>query len=133
MRGNWKMKTKILFRAWYYFRTGWATYFTFIMASVNTLVVTYYLAIEKIPSLKIIFPTFTNYVNVTPIDYANVQSDFQTFNLLLPSTLNVNDGIFDLILNDNNNIFFKNDPLLQFLKDQELLPFTKIKRVLGHK
>lgn len=53
---------KLAFRAWYYFRTGWATYFTFIFASVNTLVVTYYLAIEKIPALQIIFPTFFSYV-----------------------------------------------------------------------
>ena len=41
---------------------GWGTYFAFIFAAINTLVVTYYLAIEKIPSLEIIFPSFTNYV-----------------------------------------------------------------------
>ena len=41
---------------------GWGTYFAFIFAAINTLVVTYYLAIEKIPSLEIIFPSFVNYV-----------------------------------------------------------------------
>ena len=32
------------------------------MAAINTLVVTYYLAIERIPELAAIFPTFTHYV-----------------------------------------------------------------------
>ena len=32
------------------------------MAATNTLVVTYYLAIEKVPELTAIFPTFTYYV-----------------------------------------------------------------------
>jgi CBS domain containing-hemolysin-like protein len=52
----------ILFRAWYYFRNGWSTYFAFIFAAVNTLVVTYFLAIERYPFLKEIFPTFVHYV-----------------------------------------------------------------------
>ena len=50
------------FRSWYYFRMGWSTYFAFIFAAVNTLTVTYYLAIEKIPALMSIFPTFGQYV-----------------------------------------------------------------------
>jgi len=50
------------FRSWYYFRMGWSTYFAFIFAAINTLTVTYYLAIEKIPILEIIFPTFIQYV-----------------------------------------------------------------------
>ena len=40
---------------------GWGTYFAFIFAAINTLVVTYYLAIEKIPALEIIFPSFIQY------------------------------------------------------------------------
>jgi len=55
---------KLPFRVWFYFRQGWSLYFAFIFAAINTLVVTYYLAIEKIPSLQIIFPTFTQYVIV---------------------------------------------------------------------
>ena len=50
------------FRGWYYFRMGWSTYFAFIFAAVNTLTVTYYLAIEKVPALMSIFPTFVQYV-----------------------------------------------------------------------
>ena len=50
------------FRGWYYFRLGWSTYFAFIFAAINTLTVTYYLAIEKIPALVSIFPTFIQYV-----------------------------------------------------------------------
>ena len=50
------------FRSWYYFRMGWSTYFAFIFAAINTLTVTYYLAIEKVPILEIIFPTFIQYV-----------------------------------------------------------------------
>jgi hypothetical protein len=50
------------FRSWYYFRMGWSTYFAFIFAAINTLTVTYYLAIEKVPTLMSIFPTFVQYV-----------------------------------------------------------------------
>jgi len=50
------------FRMWYYFRQGWALYFAFLFAAVNTLTVTYYLAIEKVPSLQLIFPAFSIYV-----------------------------------------------------------------------
>mgnify|MGYP006079992131 FL=1 len=50
------------FRGWFYFRTGWATYFAFVVAAVNTLTVTFFLAIEKYPSLNVIFPTFFHYV-----------------------------------------------------------------------
>ena len=56
------MGDNLLFRSWYYFRMGWSTYFAFIFAAVNTLTVTYYLAIEKIPTLTNIFPNFPQYV-----------------------------------------------------------------------
>lgn len=56
------MRKNIQFRAWFYFRQGWGTYFAFIFAAINTLVVTYYLAIREIPALLIIFPSFINYV-----------------------------------------------------------------------
>ena len=56
------MKNSIQFRVWYYFRQGWTTYFAFIFAAINTLTVTYYLAIEKIPELQLIFPSFLQYV-----------------------------------------------------------------------
>ena len=48
-------KNNLLFRAWYYFRMGWSTYFAFILAAINTLTVTYFLAIDNYPSLKSVF------------------------------------------------------------------------------
>tara|TARA_B110000495_G_C22529681_1_gene322253 strand:- start:52 stop:462 length:411 start_codon:yes stop_codon:yes gene_type:complete len=41
---------------------GWSTYFAFIFAAINTLTVTYFLAIENYPILSQIFPTFVQYV-----------------------------------------------------------------------
>ena len=61
------MKKNIGFRAWFYFRTGWATYFAFIFAAVNTLTVTYFLAIENYPFLNNIFPTFIHYVVIVAL------------------------------------------------------------------
>jgi len=43
-------------------RQGWSIYFTFMFAGLNTLVTTYYLAIEKMPLLKNFFPSFALYV-----------------------------------------------------------------------
>ena len=56
------MKSSLTFRSWYYFRMGWATYFAFIFAAVNTLTVTYFLAIERYPFLTTIFPSFFQYI-----------------------------------------------------------------------
>ncbi len=50
------------FRGWFYFRTGWATYFAFIVSAINALTVTFFLAIENYPALNILFPTFFHYV-----------------------------------------------------------------------
>ena len=50
------------FRFWYYFRSGYGTYFAFILAAINTLTVTYYLAIEKFPVLQAAFPSFGQYI-----------------------------------------------------------------------
>jgi len=55
-------RAKYVFRAWFYFRNGWALYFAFIFAAINTLTVTYYLAIDKIPILLNLFPSFAHYV-----------------------------------------------------------------------
>ncbi len=56
------MNNRIPFRAWFYFRQGWSTYFAFIFAAINTLTVTYYLAIDKYPFLSSIFPSFVQYI-----------------------------------------------------------------------
>lgn len=56
------MKQNLGFRAWYYFRMGWGTYFAFVFAAINTLTVTYFLAIENYPFLSQIFPSFIMYI-----------------------------------------------------------------------
>jgi len=56
------MNKNLGYRGWFYFRQGWSVYFAFIFAAINTLTVTYYLAIEKVPDLQIIFPTFLQYI-----------------------------------------------------------------------
>ena len=61
------MKKKIIFRFWYFFRTGWMTYFAFLFSAINTLVVTYYLAIERVPFLIEIFPSFAHYVGLATL------------------------------------------------------------------
>ena len=56
------MQGNFLFRLWFYFRNGWGTYFAFIFAAINTLTVTYFLAIDNYPVLNQLFPTFVHYV-----------------------------------------------------------------------
>ena len=56
------MGTSTGFRGWFYFRMGWSTYFAFILAAINTLTVTYFLAVDNYPALKMIFPSFEIYV-----------------------------------------------------------------------
>tara|TARA_B100000029_G_scaffold507211_2_gene591378 strand:+ start:976 stop:1467 length:492 start_codon:yes stop_codon:yes gene_type:complete len=58
------MKQNLFFRLWVYFRNGWSTYFAFLFAAINTLTVTYFLAIENYPSLNAVFPTFVHYIIV---------------------------------------------------------------------
>jgi hypothetical protein len=56
------VKKNIGYRAWFYFRMGWSTYFAFILAAINTLTVTYFLAIENYPELMAVFPSFEIYI-----------------------------------------------------------------------
>jgi len=58
------MRNNLGFRGWFYFRQGWSVYFAFIFAAVNTLTVTYFLAIDNYPFLKDIFPSFIHYVAI---------------------------------------------------------------------
>ena len=50
------------FKLLYYFRGGWGMYFAFIFAAINTLTVTYFLAIDNYPALKAVFPSFEIYL-----------------------------------------------------------------------
>ena len=61
------MAENSLFRAWFYFRNGWSMYFAFVFAAINTLTVTYYLAIERVPALQVIFPSFFQYVAIVSL------------------------------------------------------------------
>ena len=56
------MTKHVGFRGWFYFRQGWSVYFAFIFAAINTLTVTYFLAIENYSFLKEVFPSFVHYV-----------------------------------------------------------------------
>ena len=56
------VKKNLSYRAWFYFRMGWTTYFAFILAAINTLTVTYFLAIENYPELMAVFPSFEIYI-----------------------------------------------------------------------
>ena len=58
-------KKKLGFRAWFYLRMGYTIYWAFLIMGINTLTVTYYLAIENVPILQVIFPTFAHYIIIT--------------------------------------------------------------------
>jgi len=58
------MKQNKMFRLWFFIRQGYAIYFSFAMIGINTLTVTYFLAVDRAPFLKIIFPSFEVYVAV---------------------------------------------------------------------
>ena len=51
-------KVSKYFRYWYYFRIGWSQYLAYVIGAVNTLTVTYFLAIENYPVLSAVFPSF---------------------------------------------------------------------------
>lgn len=51
-------RSRLPFRSWYYFRTGYFTYLSFILAAINMMVVVYYLAIKNVPALETVFPSF---------------------------------------------------------------------------
>ena len=61
------MVENLIFRSWFYFRNGWSMYFAFIFAAINTLTVTYFLAIERVPALQVIFPSFFQYVAIVSL------------------------------------------------------------------
>ncbi len=59
-------KKRAGFRAWFYLRMGYSIYWSFLIMGINTLTVTYFLAIERAPFLQVIFPTFLHYVVIMP-------------------------------------------------------------------
>ena len=140
------MKTPFYFRSWFYFRQGWSVYFAFIFAAINTLVVTYFLAIDNYPILKEIFPTFTVYVTIvatigipllvligylhykrTPSFRAeatiNLESNPYTRRVLVNSelTLKLNTKLMELILKISQGEKISKEEVLAALKIQDEL------------
>ena len=126
-----QIKTSRSFRSWFYFRTGWSVYFAFIFAAINTLVVTYYLAIENIPLLGEIFPTFTHYVITTisvgiPIVVAAGYIHFKRsagFKSEADISIETNPHARRTLLNTEaiiTSYLFSNELMMKMLKDEKL-------------
>ncbi len=54
-------------RLWFYFRIGYATYLTFLLGAVNTLVVVWYLAIREVPAIQSLFGHFLPFAIVVTL------------------------------------------------------------------
>jgi len=152
------MAKNLGFRSWYYFRTGWSTYFAFIFAAINTLTVTYFLAIENYPVLKEVFPTFTIYIIIiagigipilTVVGYfhfkrtpsyraeATVMYETNPFarRMFVNSELNlqINQKLIDLILLISKNEKMSSDDISRVYKIQEKLNKFTDERTLSNK
>ena len=146
------------FRSWYYFRMGWSTYFAFVFAAVNTLTVTYFLAIENYPILKGIFPSFEIYIIIlagigipllTLIGYIhfkrtpayrsetaiNYESNPYNRRLLVNSELilNLNAKLIELILKMSQGEKISNDEISNVTKIQDELKTFTAERTLTNK
>ena len=152
------MAKNLGFRSWYYFRTGWSTYFAFIFAAINTLTVTYFLAIENYPVLKEVFPTFTIYIIIiaglgipilTLVGYihfkrtpsyraeATVMYETNPFarRIFVNSelTLQINQKLIDLILRISKNEKISGDDISRIYEIQEKLNKFTEERTLSNK
>ena len=146
------------FRSWYYFRMGWSTYFAFVFAAVNTLTVTYFLAIENYPILKEVFPTFAIYIIIiagigipllTFVGYVhfkrtpayrsetaiNYESNPYNRRLLVNSELilNLNAKLIELILKMSQGEKISNDEISNVTKIQDELKTFTAERTLTNK
>ena len=152
------MKKNLGFRSWFYFRMGWSTYFAFIFAAINTLTVTYFLAIENYPILKEVFPTFTIYIIIiagvgipllTFVGYVhfkrtpayrsetaiNYESNPYNRRLLVNSELilNLNAILIELILKMSQGEKISNDEISNVTKIQDELKTFTTERTLTNK
>ena len=152
------MKKNLGFRSWFYFRMGWTTYFAFIFAAVNTLTVTYFLAIENYPVLKEVFPTFIIYIIIiaglgipilTLVGYihfkrtpsyraeATVMYETNPFarRMFVNSelTLQINQKLIDLILRISKNEKISGDDISRIYEIQEKLNKFTEERTLSNK
>lgn len=62
-----KSRLNFIARLWFYFRQGYATYLTFILGALNTLVVVWYLAIKDYPLVENLFGHFESFAVVTTL------------------------------------------------------------------
>ena len=152
------MKKNLGFRSWFYFRMGWSTYFAFIFAAVNTLTVTYFLAIENYPVLKEVFPTFIIYIIIiagigipiltvvgyfhfkrTPSYRAEATVMYETNpwarRMFVNSelTLQINQKLIDLILRISKNEKISGDDISRIYEIQEKLNKFTEERTLSNK
>ena len=152
------MKKNLGFRSWFYFRMGWSTYFAFVFAAVNTLTVTYFLAIENYPVLKEVFPTFTIYIIIiaglgipilTLVGYihfkrtpsyraeATIMYEANPFarRMFVNSelTLQINQKLLDLILRISKNEKISGDDISRIYEIQEKLNKFTEERTLSNK
>ena len=152
------MTKSTAFRGWYYFRMGWSTYFAFIFAAINTLTVTYFLAIENYPVLKEIFPSFESYIIIITVigvpilmligflhfkrtpayrSEAAVQFESNPYirRLLVNSelVLNLNAKLIDLILKISQGEKISNDEISNVTKIQDELKTFTAERTLTNK
>ena len=152
------MKKNLGFRSWFYFRMGWSTYFAFVFAAVNTLTVTYFLAIENYPVLKEVFPTFTIYIIIiaglgipilTLVGYvhfkrtpsyraeATIMYESNPFarRMFVNSelTLQINQKLIDLILRISKNEKISGDDISRIYEIQEKLNKFTEERTLSNK
>ncbi len=146
------------FRGWYYFRMGWSTYFAFIFAAINTLTVTYFLAIDNYPFLKAIFPSFESYLIIitaigvpfliligflhfkrTPAyrseSAINYESNPYNRRLLVNSelVLNLNTKLIELILKISQGEKISNNEISDVTKIQDELKTFTAERTLTNK
>ena len=152
------MKKNLGFRSWFYFRMGWSTYFAFIFAAVNTLTVTYFLAIENYPVLKEVFPTFIIYIIIlaglgipilTLVGYIHFKrtSSYRAEATVMYETnpwarrmfvnseltLQINQKLIDLILRISKNEKISGDDISRIYEIQEKLNKFTEERTLSNK
>ncbi len=56
-----------LTRMWYYFRTGYGTYLTFLLGIVSTATVIYYLLVRNVPALHEVFSSFSRFIVIATL------------------------------------------------------------------
>jgi len=56
---------ELVFRSWYYFRLGYGTYLSFLVGFLGNIVAIYYLAVQNLPFLSLIFQRFYEFIIIS--------------------------------------------------------------------